>query len=196
MGFKIILFLGSVRDGRNCARVATFIKKQLEARNHCVTVFDPLMMEFPLLKKPLHFHAPNERPPEWLVKYNNVIEKADACVVVSGEYNRCIPPALTNMMDHFPPKTYRGKPCSVVCYSAGPGGGSTAGMQLRYFLGELGMVTPGFMYMIPVVHQAFSEDGTPDPTNDTAVSKATRLISEVEWYAEALKNQKQKRDMP
>ncbi|KFM75203.1 hypothetical protein X975_05332, partial [Stegodyphus mimosarum] len=79
---------------------------------------DPLLMEFPLLKKPLHFHGPNEKPPEWLVQYNGAIERADGYVVVSGEYNRCIPPALTNMMDHFPPKSYRCKPCSIVCYSA------------------------------------------------------------------------------
>lgn len=39
MGLKIILFLGSVREGRNCTRVGSFIKKQLEARNHNVTVF-------------------------------------------------------------------------------------------------------------------------------------------------------------
>lgn len=82
-------------------------------------LLDPLMMEFPLLKKPLHFHGPNEKPPAWLVKYNETIEKADGYVVVSGEYNRCIPPALTNMMDHFPPKSYRCKPCSIISYSMG-----------------------------------------------------------------------------
>lgn len=196
MSLKIILFLGSVREGRNCTRVGNFIKNQIEAKNHSVTVFDPLMMEFPLLKKPLHFHGPTERPPAWLQKYNETIEKADGFVVVSGEYNRCIPPALTNMMDHFPPKSYRCKPCSIVCYSMGPGGGSTSGMQLRYFLGELGMITPGFMYTIPTVHQAFSEDGTPSPTNDTAISKATRLISELEWYAIALKEHTEKNGLP
>jgi len=196
MSLKIIVFLGSVRDGRNCVRLSNFIKKQLETKNHHVTIFDPLVMEFPILKKPLHFHGPNEKPPEWLVKYNSVIESADGYVVISGEYNRCIPPALTNMMDHFPPKSYRCKPCSIVCYSAGPGGGSTAGMQLRYFLGELGMVTPGFMFTNAAVHQAFSEDGTPDPSNDTALSKVSRLISELEWYTNALKTQTQKCGLP
>ncbi|XP_054707479.1 uncharacterized protein LOC129217230 [Uloborus diversus] len=196
MSLNIIVFLGSVRDGRNCVRVGNFIRKQLEARNHKITIFDPLQMEFPLLKKPLHFHGPNESPPEWLIKYNSIIEEADGYVVISGEYNRCIPPALTNMMDHFPPKSYRCKPCSIVCYSAGPGGGSTAGMQLRYFLGELGMVTPGFMFTNPVVHNAYAEDGTPGPSNEAAVSKATRLISELEWYAIALKNHTEKNGLP
>ncbi|GBM78063.1 hypothetical protein AVEN_154024-1 [Araneus ventricosus] len=196
MVLKIIVFLGSVRQGRNCTRVGNFIKKELEKKNHNVTIFDPLVMDFPLLKKPLHFHGPGETPPEWLVKYNSLIEEADGFVAISGEYNRCIPPPLGNMLDHFPPKSYRCKPCSIVCYSAGPGGGSTAGMQLRYFLGELGMVTPGFMFTNPVVHQAYAEDGTPDPSNDSAVSKANRLISELEWYAEALKAQTKKCGLP
>lgn len=78
----------------------------------------------------------------------------------------------------------------------GPGGGSTAAMQLRYYLGELSMVTPGFIYTIPAVHQAFTEDGTPDPSNDTAISKATRLVSELEWYATALKEHTEKAGLP
>ncbi|XP_042906118.1 uncharacterized protein [Parasteatoda tepidariorum] len=196
MSLKIILFLGSVREGRNCTRVGSFIKKKLEEKNHIVRVFDPLTMEFPMLKKPLHFHGPDQTPPEWLVKYNAEIENADAYVVVSGEYNRCIPPALTNMMNHFPPKSYRCKPCSIVCYSAGTGAGSTAGMQLRYFLGELGMVTPGFIFGNAVVHTAYDAEGNPTPSNDTAISKAARLISELEWYANALKNQTQKCGLP
>ncbi len=43
--------------------------------------------------------------------------EADAYVLVSGEYNESIPPALTNMMDHFPPKAYAFKPCALVTYS-------------------------------------------------------------------------------
>ncbi|KAG8191691.1 hypothetical protein JTE90_016478 [Oedothorax gibbosus] len=187
MSLNLIVFLGSVREGRMCTRIGKFIQKQLEERNHKVTIFDPLEMDFPLVKKPLHFYRADEVPPAWLVQRNALVEEADGYVAISGEYNRCIPPALSNMMDHFPPKSYRCKPCSIVTYSMGPGGGCIAGMQLRYFLGELGMVTPGFMFINATVHTAFTEDGTPTETNDTAVSKGKRLVSELEWYATALK---------
>ncbi len=40
-------------------------------------------------------------------------------VLVSAEYNATIPPALTNLLDHFPPASYRHKPCSIVTYSLG-----------------------------------------------------------------------------
>lgn len=83
------------------------------------SILDPLEMDFPVLKQPLHFYGPNETPPDWLVQRNALIESAHGYVVVSGEYNRCIPPALTNMMNHFPPKSFRCKPCSIVCYSMG-----------------------------------------------------------------------------
>jgi len=36
---KTVVFLGSVREGRMCLRVAKFITKQLEAANHVVELF-------------------------------------------------------------------------------------------------------------------------------------------------------------
>lgn len=194
MPFKLIMFLGSVREGRNVDRIAPFIKRKLEDRGHSVTVFDPLKMEFPMLKKPLHFHAPNEVPPKWLVKYNKTIEDADGYVVVSSEYNRCIPPALTNMIDHFPMKSFQCKPASIIVYSMGPAGASQAGMQLRYFLAELGMVTMQFMFSTPFVHQAFTEDGK--PLTDRADTGMEKISKELEWYCSALKTHRDEHGLP
>jgi NAD(P)H-dependent FMN reductase len=42
-------------------------------------------------------------------------------IVVSGEYNHTVPPALTNLMDHFL-EEYCRKPSAIVCHSAGPFG--------------------------------------------------------------------------
>ena len=43
---------------------------------------------------------------------------ADAFVVVSGEYNHSISPALSNLLDHFL-EEYFWRPSAIVCYSAG-----------------------------------------------------------------------------
>ena len=40
---------------------------------------------------------------------------ADAIVVVSGEYNHSIPPALSNLLDHFLEEWFW-KPSAIVCY--------------------------------------------------------------------------------
>ena len=77
-------------------------------------------MPFPLLQKPVHFYGPERKDcPEWLVAAEKKVKEADAFVVVSGEYNHSVPPALTNMLDHFPGSIFSYKPSAIVCYSAG-----------------------------------------------------------------------------
>lgn len=63
---------------------------------------------------------------QWMVEAEQRIRDADAYILVSGEYNCTIPPALSNMMDHFPPSAYAHKPSGIVTYSpsASSGGGS------------------------------------------------------------------------
>ena len=65
-------------------------------------ILDPDVYNLPVLKKPLHFYNnPSEIPAE-LKKLNNIIKKADAYLILTAEYNRSLPPALTNTMDHLP----------------------------------------------------------------------------------------------
>ena len=85
---------------------------------------------------------------------------ADAFIIVSGEYNHSIPPALSNLLDHFL-EEYFWRPSAIVCYSAGAFGGVRAAMQLRAMLSELG--TPSIPSLLPVprVQDAFDEEGHP-----------------------------------
>lgn len=57
-------------------------------------------------------------------KYYNIgpvgkIEAADAFMIVTCEYNNCLPPGLLNLIGHFHPKAYDKRPSSIVCYSMG-----------------------------------------------------------------------------
>ena len=89
-----------------------------------------------------------------------LIKAADAFIIVSGEYNHSIPPALSNLLDHFL-EEYFWRPSAIVCYSAGAFGGVRAAMQLRAMLCELG--TPSIPSLLPVpnVQDAFDENGHP-----------------------------------
>jgi hypothetical protein len=80
---------------------------------------DPLEMDFQVLRQPLHFMKDKSAAPKWLTEANEEIAAADGFVVVLSEYNCGIPPALGNMMDHFPPSSYRHRPCSIITYSMG-----------------------------------------------------------------------------
>ena len=53
-------------------------------------------------------------------------------VLVCPEYNATIAPALTNLMDYFPPDAYRHKPVSIVNYSMGAS-------SFHYFSSRLSM---------------------------------------------------------
>jgi NAD(P)H-dependent FMN reductase len=105
-------------------------------------------------------------------------------VIVSGEYNHGIPPALKNLLDHFL-EEYFFRPSAIVCYSAGAFGGVRAAMQLRMTLGELGMPGIPSIFPIPHVHDAFDDTGrAQQPIFEERVG---RFLDELEWYAEALR---------
>ena len=74
-------------------------------------------MPFELVKKPLHWYQDQKSAPEWLQKAGKLIREADAFVVISAEYNNGIPPALSNLLDHFAPDWYQQRPTLIVTYS-------------------------------------------------------------------------------
>ena len=114
---------------------------------------------------------------------------ADAFVVVSGEYNHSIPPALSNLLDHFL-EEYFFRPSAIVCYSAGAFGGVRAAMQLRAMLAELGMPSISSLFPIPRIGEAFDDvGGARDSDMD---QRFGRFAGELEWYAGALREARMK----
>jgi len=76
-------------------------------------------MSFEMVKVPIHFMPNPEQAPDWLKAAHEKIKTADAFIIASAEYNCTQPPALTNMMAHFPPASFRNRPCGIVSYSPG-----------------------------------------------------------------------------
>ena len=84
-----------------------------------VPTLDPMVLQAPVVAKPLHHYKIRSEAPAWLIDAVKKLNAADAVVVVSAEYNHTIPPALSNLMDHFPLSSYAYKPSGIVCYSMG-----------------------------------------------------------------------------
>ncbi|HZR80003.1 MAG TPA: NADPH-dependent FMN reductase [Candidatus Binatia bacterium] len=183
MALRIVAVYGSVRADRQGIRAARFIVNECRARGHEVALIDPIEDRLPLLDK-MYKEYPKGQAPEVLEKLAALIVPADAVIVVSGEYNHSIPPALSNLLDHFLEEWFW-KPSAIVCYSAGSFGGVRAAMQLRMMLGELGTVSIPSIFPVPAVQRAFSEDGT--PTDPATRGRAQKFLDELEWYAEALR---------
>ena len=183
MPLNIPVILGTVRTERVGPRVARYMMRALEQRQHQAILVDPIEFPLPLLDKMYKEYAPGKAPPV-LERLAQIIKPADAYVIVSGEYNHSIPPALSNLLDHFL-EEYFFKPSAIVCYSPGAFGGVRAAMQLRAMLGEMGMSSIPSILPFPKVHEALDPEGRPTSERD---GKATdRFLGELEWYAGALK---------
>jgi NAD(P)H-dependent FMN reductase len=188
MKLKLVVFYGSVRSERMGIRAARFMVATCRARGHEVDLIDPLEFQLPLLDKMYKEYEPGEAP-EVMQRMARLIVPADAYIVVSGEYNHTVPPALSNLLDHFL-EEYFWKPSAIVCYSAGAFGGVRAAMTLRCMLAELGMSSIPSIFPVPNIGAAFGADGTP---NRAGLSeRAEKFMTELEWYARAMKRGRDK----
>lgn len=179
---SIAVLLGSMRRDRMGSRAARLVIRELELRGHRVELVDPLELQLPLLDRMYKEHRKGEAP-EALERLAEIYRNADGFLVVSGEYNHGIPPALKNLLDHFL-EEYFWRPSGIVCYSAGGFGGVRAAMQLRMTLAELGMSSVPSLLPIPRIAEAVDEDGVAQqPIVDRS---AGRFLDEFLWYASAL----------
>ncbi|KAK3590924.1 hypothetical protein CHS0354_032643 [Potamilus streckersoni] len=191
---KVVVFLGSTREGRMGDRVAKFVTKYLESTNHDVHLIDPVQLKLPLLEKPLFFYPDQSKAPKVLQETDKLIQDADAFVVVSCEYNHSIPPALANTLDHFAPPHFAWRPSGIVTYSPGQFGGMRCAMQLRCMLGELGCLSVSNIFGIPKVHEALDEEGK--PLNDYMKTGINTLVTQLDWHATAMKRQREAVGVP
>lgn len=183
MSLRIPILYGSVRETRQGIKAARFIEQQLRGRGHETAWVDAMEQRLPLLDR-MYKEYEKGQVPAVLERLADLYRSADAFVIVSGEYNHGIPPALKNLLDHFL-EEYFFRPSAIVCYSAGSFGGVRAAMQLRMTLAELGMSSIPSIFPVPQVQDAIDAFGR--PMNPMLEQRAGRFIAELEWYAEALK---------
>ena len=181
MTFTILL--GSVRSDRQGIRAARFVERGLVARGHGVTLVDPVEYRLPLLDR-MYKEYPKGSAPDVLERLATLYRASDGFVIVSGEYNHSIPPALSNLLDHFL-EEYFFRPSAIVCYSAGSFGGVRAAMQLRAMLGELGMPSISSIFPIPGISRTLTETG--EALDAGYDRRFARFATEFEWYADALR---------
>jgi NAD(P)H-dependent FMN reductase len=187
MPLNLPVILGSVRRDRIGIRVARFIINALRERGHDVPFIDPVEYALPLLDR-MYKEYPKGQAPDVLERLASRIRAADGYMIVSGEYNHSIQPALSNLLDHFL-EEYFFKPSAIASYSAGPFGGVRAAMQLRAMLAEMGMSSIPSILPFPKAQKILAEDGA--AIGDYPGMSANRFLDEFEWYANALKAARQ-----
>lgn len=192
---KAVLFLGSVREGRNAERVGAFLKNVVQGKFD-LKVFDPKKLAFPLLQQPIHFYPDPSKAPKELIEANEHLKQADAVIFVTGEYNRTAQPALLNLIDHFGVPSYAWKAALTVSYSPSPLGGTSAGQSLLPVGRELGLHFIPSSLTIPSVDKALSADGKVQSGFQFLQSVADLSADQLLWLANALKKARSEQKPP
>jgi len=186
MSFNIAVIYGSTRTERIGIRGALFLVKQLEERNFSPSLVDAMEYKLPFLDKMYKEFTKGEASKQ-MEEIHKILEEADGFIIVSGEYNHSIPPALKNLLDHFQ-KEYFFKPSALATYSKGSFGGARVAVHLTAITAELGMPSiPSVLYM-PKVDQVFDEEG--NAVDPAYTKRAKRFLDEFEWYLAAFANQR------
>ena len=146
------------------------------------------------LRLPLNLPAYGGQPsPETAAVLKDLIprlDRADAFVVITPEYNHSYPASLKNLIDwHF--TQWQAKPVALVSYG-GQSGGRHAIEHLRHVFAELHAITLRDTISITKYFEQFGDDGQPiDPTELDAAAKT--LLTQLEWWARALREAREKR---
>lgn len=112
------------------------------------------------------------------------IDKADALIIVSPEYNHSYPGELKMMLDMLYTQ-YFNKPVGFCGVSSGGLGGVRAVEQLRLVAVELHMVPIREALYFSGIQNLFNEKG--DIKDLSYHERVKTFLKELTWYAEALK---------
>jgi NAD(P)H-dependent FMN reductase len=182
---KLAVIVGSVRAGRFGPVVASWFAEQ--ARRHGgfeVDVVDlaevPIPLELPATPPALE---PNMARPAGMAELTHRLDRADAFVVVTPDYNRSVPASLKAAIDwHY--TQWDAKAIGFVGYSGGSGG-LLAIEHLRQIFNELNAHTVRYYVSFPRYYQLFDGDGQLLEPDEPA-SAAAMMLDQLQWWAGAL----------
>jgi len=173
----IPVILGTARIGRQSEKVANFILEETKKAG-----FETELIDVRDLRTDA---TDNTQASSQAKKLSPKIEKADALIIVSPEYNHGYPGELKMMMDLLY-QQYARKPVGFCGVSAGGLGGARAVEQLRQVVIELHMVPIREALYFPVVQNLFDEKSTmKDP--GAYKDRVKSFLDELARYANALK---------
>jgi NAD(P)H-dependent FMN reductase len=193
MSERLVLgvIVGSVRKGRGGIAVAQWFAN--EARKF--GQFDVVTIDLADYDLPLAFG--DGLAPEKLAAFTplgEALEKSDAFVVVTPEYNHSYPAGLKNAIDwHM--RQWQGKPVGFVSYG-GIAGGLRAVEHLRPVFSEVHAVTIRETVSFVNYWDQFDSDGRWPKDPEACNTAAKTMLKQIAWWARALKNAKAEQPYP
>lgn len=176
--FHIAVILGSAREGRFCDTVANWVIENLRPEQDLsIEVIDPARLDLPAT------HAGADHPA--VRSLHAALDRADAFVLVTPEYNHSFPGALKLLIDAAR-EQWKRKPLAFVSYG-GVSGGLRAVEQLRLVFAELHVVTMRDVVSIANAWDLFDETGLPADAQN-ARNALLHMTEDLKWWARALRN--------
>ncbi len=118
------------------------------------------------------------------IEFSEKMNRADALVIVSPEYNHGAPGLLKHVLDSCL-KEYIHKAVGIVGVSAGPFGGSRGIQSLLPIMRELGLVQIFWDVNFSQVHNAFNESG--QLLEPAYLKRIEKFLKELVWMAKTLR---------
>jgi NAD(P)H-dependent FMN reductase len=184
---KVVVIVGSTREGRFGPTVARWFVEQAESREEmAVEVVDLAEARLPTELS----SEPAAEAARLLGAVTPRLAEADAFVVVTPEYNHSYPASLKNVIDwHF--SQWRAKPVGFVSYG-GVSGGLRAVEHLRQVFAELHAVTVRDTVSFHGARQQFDDEGRPSEP-DLCNAAAKRMLDALIWWGRALRTARSER---
>lgn len=183
---NIIIVSASTRTGRQTHKAALALEKKINTTPDArAEILDLKEANLPLFEDVMQMDASPENP---INKAFTFLDKADALIFVTPEYNGSYSSALKNLVDFYPKKTFANKAVGTVSITTGVLGGMRAALQLQQLILALWAIPCPHMLLIPAVHTKFDEMGN---IIDSSFEKnIDTFLSEFLWLASALKTAK------
>jgi NAD(P)H-dependent FMN reductase len=176
------IVVGSVREGRVGLPVAQWVQAQAAEHGHfAVELVDLAEVGLPLLVEPKHPILGDYRY-QYTKDWSATVQRADAFVFVSPEYNHSFSAALKNAIDHLSAE-WRYKPVGFVSYG-GVAAGTRGVAMLKPVCSVLKMVPITEGVPLPFVHRQLVEGVFQD--DDRLRVAATAMFDELARVSHAL----------
>jgi NAD(P)H-dependent FMN reductase len=173
---SIPVILGTTRQGRMSAHAARFVFGQLQRREGITSE----LIDIGELSLPINDAGEAVKDP----RFSTAMERADAIVIVSPEYNHSFPGLLKHVLDSCL-KEYIHKAAGIVGVSAGPFGGARVIEHFQPVLRELGLVSIFWDVNFGMVGKVFDETGK--LLDQAYVRRTDKFLNELIWMAKVLR---------
>ena len=173
---SIPVILGTTRKGRMSSHAARFVHSQIRKRDAVVTE----LIDIADLKVPIDDAGEGVKD----ARFSAAMERADAIVIVTPEYNHSFPGLLKHVLDSCL-KEYIHKAAGIVGVSAGAFGGTRVIEHFQPVLRELGLVSIFWDINFGGIDKVFDEQG--HLLDQTYIRRADKFLSELIWMASVLR---------